>query len=275
MKSAPAALTPMASMMTPLQTPNASKPTSREGTWGVPSEGTGNSSSELRSFQFFSAFKSYKKPSNNKDIHPTITYNWIHREPFGLGLGLIVFEGIFTSGTRPKRGPIAWKKASRMPKAAVQQCLDVDMLWYVWVSEESRQGVLRCSNGSGTISKVVGALFNLYWNISVDNVWTTLGNHSGWNPEINWDVVVTSWRVTIEEWNEFEFIIIEGSLEVKLPTIWTDGKAGGKSQRGEVKKWEEQRRERVRRKKMQVREKVGKTRFTAFFQWFVALDGRK
>lgn len=48
MKSAPAALTPMASMMTPLQTPNASKPTSREGT--------------------------------------------------------------------PKRGPIAWKKASRMPK---------------------------------------------------------------------------------------------------------------------------------------------------------------
>ena len=40
---------------------------------------------------------------------------------------------------------------------------------------------------------------------------------------------------------------------------------GGKSQRGEVKKWEEQRRERVRRKNMQVREKVGKTRFTVFF----------
>ena len=50
---------------------------------------------------------------------------------------------------------------------------------------------------------------------------------------------------------------------------------GGKSQRGEVKKWEEQRRERVRRKKMQVREKVGKSRFTVFFQWFVALGGRK
>ena len=45
---------------------------------------------------------------------------------------------------------------------------------------------------------------------------------------------------------------------------------GGKSQRGEVKKWEDQ-----RRKKMQVREKVGKSRFTVFFQWFGAPEGRK
>ena len=50
---------------------------------------------------------------------------------------------------------------------------------------------------------------------------------------------------------------------------------GGKSQRGEAKKWEEQRREGVRRKKMQVRERVGKSRFNVFFQWFVALGGRK
>ena len=35
------------------------------------------------------------------------------------------------------------------------------------------------------------------------------------------------------------------------------------------------RRERVRRKKMQMREKVGKSRSTLFFQWFVALQGRK
>ena len=33
--------------------------------------------------------------------------------------------------------------------------------------------------------------------------------------------------------------------------------------------------EKVKRKKMQVCEKVGKSRFTAFFQWFVAPDGRK
>ena len=59
--------------------------------------------------------------------------------------------------------------------------------------------------------------------------------------------------------------ITEGSLEVKLPTIWTDESRGGKSQR----------RERVRRKKMQVCEKVEKSRKTAFFQWLVAPEARK
>ena len=57
-------------------------------------------------------------------------------------------------------------------------------------------------------------------------------------------------------------LIIEESLEVKLPTIWTDGKAmksrGGNSERREKNKKDDQRRERVRRKKMQVREKVEK-----------------
>ena len=50
---------------------------------------------------------------------------------------------------------------------------------------------------------------------------------------------------------------IEGSLEVKLPTIWTDGKAEVGRVREEKKK-EDQRRERVRRQKMQAREKVAK-----------------
>ena len=35
------------------------------------------------------------------------------------------------------------------------------------------------------------------------------------------------------------------------------------------------RREKIRRKKMQMREKVGKSRFIVFFQWFVAPEGRK
>ena len=35
------------------------------------------------------------------------------------------------------------------------------------------------------------------------------------------------------------------------------------------------RREKIRRKKMQMREKVGTSRFTLFFQWFVAAEGRK
>ena len=50
---------------------------------------------------------------------------------------------------------------------------------------------------------------------------------------------------------------------------------GGKSQRGEEKKWEDQRGEREGKKKMQVPEKVGKSRLTVFFQWFVAPEGQK
>ena len=70
--------------------------------------------------------------------------------------------------------------------------------------------------------------------------------------------------------------MIEGSLEVKLPTIWSDEKQSWAEaeRRGEQKR-EDQRRERVRRKQMQMREKVGKSRSTVFFQWFVAREGRK
>ena len=49
--------------------------------------------------------------------------------------------------------------------------------------------------------------------------------------------------------------MIEGSLEVKLPTISTDEKQSRE---------EAERRERVRRKKMQTREKVEKSRLTVF-----------
>ena len=70
--------------------------------------------------------------------------------------------------------------------------------------------------------------------------------------------------------------MIEGSSEVKLPTIWSDEKQSWAEaeRRGEQKR-EDQRRERVRRKQMQMREKVGKSRSTVFFQWFVAREGRK
>ena len=49
----------------------------------------------------------------------------------------------------------------------------------------------------------------------------------------------------------------------------------GKSQREEKSRREKIRRERVRRKKMQTCEKVGKSRNTVFFRWFVAPEGRK
>ena len=50
--------------------------------------------------------------------------------------------------------------------------------------------------------------------------------------------------------------IVEGSLEVKLPTIWTDEKQS---------RAEAERRERVRRKKIQMREKVGKVAIHCVF----------
>jgi hypothetical protein len=61
-------------------------------------------------------------------------------------------------------------------------------------------------------------------------------------------------------------LLFEGSLEVKLPTIWTDEKQ--RWEESEKRREEERRskRESLRRKKMQVREKVGKSRNTVFFQ---------
>ena len=73
--------------------------------------------------------------------------------------------------------------------------------------------------------------------------------------------------------------MIEGSLEVKLPTIydnmdrWKAEQGRGREKRKIRRK--KSRRERVRRKKMEMREKVGKSRNTVFFQWFGAPEGRK
>jgi hypothetical protein len=70
------------------------------------------------------------------------------------------------------------------------------------------------------------------------------------------DELILGWFETANHYPIIYIYIIEASLEVKLPTIWTDGKSrGGKSQRGGGKKRQDQRRERVRRKRMQVRER--------------------
>ena len=62
-------------------------------------------------------------------------------------------------------------------------------------------------------------------------------------------------------------LFLEGSLEAKLPTLWRDEKALQRGRSSDMEK--------VRREKMQVREKVGKSRNTVFFQCFVAPEGRK
>ena len=61
-------------------------------------------------------------------------------------------------------------------------------------------------------------------------------------------------------------IMIEGSLEVKLPTIWTDEKQSRE---------EAERRERSEGKKMEMREKVGKSRNTVFFPMICGSGGSK
>ena len=71
-------------------------------------------------------------------------------------------------------------------------------------------------------------------------------------------------------------MIVEGSLEVKLPTIWTDEKQSREEaeRRGRLEERRSEEKE-SGRKKIQMREKVGKSRNTVFFQWFVAPEGRK
>ena len=70
--------------------------------------------------------------------------------------------------------------------------------------------------------------------------------------------------------------ITKQSLEVKLPTIWTDEAAEvGRVREEKGTKKKAQRRETVRRKKSKTREMVEKSRSTVFFQRFVAPDGRK
>ena len=73
-----------------------------------------------------------------------------------------------------------------------------------------------------------------------------------------------------------DWYVIEGSLEVKFSTIWTDEKQSREeAERREEKKKEDQKRESLRRKKIQMWKKVGKSRNTVFLQWFGAPEGRK
>ena len=61
------------------------------------------------------------------------------------------------------------------------------------------------------------------------------------------------------------YIFIEGSLEVKLPTIWTDEKQSRAEAEGRLEERRSEEKE-YRGQKIQMREKVGKSRNTVFFQ---------
>jgi hypothetical protein len=83
--------------------------------------------------------------------------------------------------------------------------------------------------------------------------------------KIQYSIDDTHWALRLYLYTHIH--IIEGSLEVKLPTIWTDEKqsrARGREKR-KIRR-DKIRRERVRGQKIQMREKVGKSRNTVFFQ---------
>ena len=103
----------------------------------------------------------------------------------------------------------------------------------------------------------------------------------------------------MEVFDVAHLVIIKGSLEAKLPTLWADERQGWEGKRREEKrkrrererergrgrgrgreekrrrKKEREEKKKVRRNKVQVREKVGKSRNIVCFQWFVAPKGRK
>ena len=76
-------------------------------------------------------------------------------------------------------------------------------------------------------------------------------------------VIITVMMVLYNGWYEWtcteDYSLIEGSLESETSDNMDSWKA-------EVRRV---RRDKIRRKKMQMREKVGKSRNTVFFQWFV------
>ena len=61
----------------------------------------------------------------------------------------------------------------------------------------------------------------------------------------------------------------------KFRSQTSDNMERWKAEQGRGREKRKIRRERVRRQKIQMREKVGKSRNTVFFQWFVAPEGRK
>ena len=89
-------------------------------------------------------------------------------------------------------------------------------------------------------------------------------------------IIIHIWCVSfIYIYIYFVYIIIEGSLEVKLPTIWTDEKAEVRRARRE-----QSQREKSRKRKDQKKEDAGvrkgrKVAKHCVFRWFVAPEGRK
>ena len=113
-----------------------------------------------------------------------------------------------------------------------------------------------------------------------DSIYTTTASNSWQWPIFRWwsngyFPIVPEVGTQPNHWPVRMYVthMTEGSLEVKLPTIWTDEKTEVERVREENQKEKEDQRRERRRHKMQAREKVAKSQNTVFFQWFV--EGRK
>ena len=104
-----------------------------------------------------------------------------------------------------------------------------------------------------SLSKVSETRNWAYWEEGAARVTATSNAMEFWHGKVNLSVDAAACKCRGN-------ILAEGSLEVKLPTIWTDEKQS----REEAERRERLGERRVRRKKMQMREKVGKSRNTVF-----------
>ena len=83
------------------------------------------------------------------------------------------------------------------------------------------------------------------------------------------------WYIYIYICNIYIYICLTCCLTCSSTQRWKESEKRREKKRKEEKKKEDQKRESLRRKKVQVREKVGKSQNAVFFQWFVAPEGRK
>ena len=125
-----------------------------------------------------------------------------------------------------------------------------------------RQARLRGLLSSKTATDVTEAI-----SVVVELRLRGVGAVAGW--AWNDDFLMSIWHICLYVYNRRKF----RSQTSDNMDRWKAEQGRGREKR-KIRR-EKSRRERVRRKKMQMREKVGKSRFTVFFQWFVAPEGRK
>ena len=179
-----------------------------------------------------------------------------------------------------RKGPNQFYPGCGRPRVSIMPVYDSDMTWHRHESEWGDTSNRDCTHPYPhlpymPLRKDLEMLLFAHWAGISEKIMTRLASFRH-----------------IQSYHVISYHITEGSLEVKLPTVWTDEKQRweesenrrkekrraeqrrGGERNGEEKK-KDHKRQSLRRKKIQVREKVGKSRNTVFLKWFVAPEGRK